>query len=769
MTQLVRHGIHCLGRAIREEAGESLYQTVESLRQRLKGLRSADPEQTRKELEAAYQDLKSRSAEEQLAVAHSFALMLELINCCENAYRTFRLRENPDAPAECGARSIVYVLTAHPTEARAPECVEVFRRIQDRLLEALERGYHRIELNLLPLLKLAWKIPMAKQDQPTVRDEANHLYMTVLHPDRLKALLQGHLDGTPVFLRSWVGGDKDGHPGVDHTSLVESLNLSRVHILFAIEERFHSIEDNLTLLLASASRDKASGLLEKMAEIRAQTRNLREILPGDGERVRKFRRQIEELRGTYDKLMGSPTRNSAELAQLLHIFPAFVVPLELREGADLIRQAETEEDLAIVQMLRTIGEISRGGDPKWYVRGLIISMVSESADLVAAGKLLKRTLGEISLPVIPLLEKEQALREATDIIGGALDHPIFKGVVEGAWRGHFEVMLGYSDSAKEIGALPSRVLISQAMEEVDGYFLSRGITPVFFHGAGGSVARGGGSIYEQISWWPASSLKIYKVTIQGEMVQRGFASAEIVESQLKKIGKISKAILSGRVGENADRGPVEDFAEVVKRKYKEQFTSAQFLDVIQRATPYSYLSELKLGSRPAKRKGEFSLDTIRAIPWVLCWTQTRVLFPTWWGVGSAWEELSDRQQFEIKVAFEKDKLFGSFVKMLGFTLAKVELPVWDFLLYHSSLDPKIQQETSEAFHREHVKALKFMEEVTGESKLLWFRPWLGQSIRLRSSMIHVLNLTQQIAVEQKDQRLLRESVTGIACGMLTTG
>src|SRR5690606_12986993 len=112
------------------------------------------------------------------------------------------------------------------------------------------------------------------------------------------------------------------------------------------------------------------------------------------------------------------------------------------------------------------------------------------------------------------------------------------------WSDHFEVMLGYSDSAKEVGSLPSRLMIGKAMRELESALSRRNVLPVFFHGSGGSIARGGGSIEEQIRWWPHSALRTYKVTVQGEMVQRSFASGEILRSQLRKIGAISSKLLS---------------------------------------------------------------------------------------------------------------------------------------------------------------------------------------------------------------------------------
>ena len=107
--------------------------------------------------------------------------------------------------------------------------------------------------------------------------------------------------------------------------------------------------------------------------------------------------------------------------------------------------------------------------------------------------------------------------------------------------------------------------------------------------------------------------------------------------------------------------------------------------------------------------------------------------------------------------------------MLGFTLAKIELPVFQFYITHSSLSETAKKEYLESFERELTKVKRFYHGITGHRNPLWFRPWLGDSIELRSSMIHPLNLLQVLAEKERDQELLRVTVTGIACGMLTTG
>ena len=145
-------------------------------------------------------------------------------------------------------------------------------------------------------------------------------------------------------------------------------------------------------------------------------------------------------------------------------------------------------------------------------------------------------------------------------------------------------------------------------------------------------ARGGGSLKEQISWWSKSAIERPKITIQGEMVQRLFSTKEILNSQCSHLSdeankrKIKKA--------NIKISPaLTNFAQHVENEYQSFISNTQQLQSLLEATPYKYLEVLRIGSRPTKRMAkEFSIRSLRAIPWILCWTQTRSLIPIWWGI-----------------------------------------------------------------------------------------------------------------------------------------
>jgi phosphoenolpyruvate carboxylase len=200
-----------------------------------------------------------------------------------------------------------------------------------------------------------------------------------------------------------------------------------------------------------------------------------------------------------------------------------------------------------------------------------------------------------------------------------------------------------------------------------------------------------------------------------------------------------------------------------------------FRELLGAATPYARLEALTIGSRPVARKGgEASLEKLRAIPWVLCWTQTRLLLHAWLGVGEAWRARTDRDEATARLrrAREEDPLLHSYLRLLAFTLAKTEPEIWR--RYHAALAPESTRSLVAELETSFEAALELADCATEGEGLLPDRPWLEESIRYRAAMIHPLNLLQRELLAradwaEDDERLFRETVTGIAAGMLTTG
>lgn len=773
LTSLVDWSVSELGRVIESELGPEGFRRIENIRQYVK----SEDGQKLQGLLKLKKELTSLSALDRYYIAHSFALMLELINACEAAYRTSRLKMefkegNSDKHHTYGR--IIHVLTAHPTESRNPDIIYYFKKIQSLLQRQLENPSDQNLQELHVFLKWVWRIPMSKQRKPSVMDEAEYIYSLTLQNDILKVFIDQRKQKLPFYIRTWVGGDKDGHPGVDEKTMVGSLQMARKFLLKWVQAKFQEYLEDLEPLSRSSEEDKRKvrALMVQSKKIKLHFSRLKKIQHGDSHRLQSFKEAMNKLSKGYKALLTVESPILHEIHVLMKIFPGLVVPLELREDSALVHEAlkSTPQKFAISRMLKTLARISPEHDPRFYVRGFVLSHTESAQDIVAGVSLSEKYLGKARLPVVPLFESAHALKSSVAIIEELLKSPQRRKLIKDLWSEKLEVMLGYSDSAKENGSFPSRFLIYEAIQKLEKVIRKHDLTPIFFHGSGGSVERGGGSVQEQTEWWPLSALSTVKVTVQGEMIYRNYTAPEILERQLDRFQSARDVVLKkGTASSKTVENDLSKLSDFIQSSYQEILKDPHFLELIEWATPYGFLKDLRFGSRPSKRQGSVNLDNLRAIPWVLCWTQTRALFPSWWGVGSFWQTLSPQEKNQYKKAFAESSLFRSYVKVLGFTLEKIELSVFSLYLHSSRLPQEVADSFVERFEKEFTACQKAVKEITGQKSLLWYRPWLETSIALRSPLIHPLNVLQLLALEDQDVPLLRETVTGIASGMLTTG
>ncbi len=763
LKSMVKWSVAILGEVIREKLGRKAFDRIERVRSEMASIRGAKEETVTRALEQTRKILEKTSRAERLEFARAYTLMLELMNACENGYRTHRLKKKRKTSSVDGAEAIYFVLTAHPTESRAPENIAVFHEIQKVLTDAYDRGLESHFDNLKSLLEVAWETEIVRMRKPKVSDEAEHVYSILLRDSNLSLLLEYGLRHSPVHIRSWVGGDKDGHPGVNEVVMSESLQMSRTLLVSYAKKLIKEYA-----VLISPVRPEKTGLdLSKFSKSVSEIRTLKK---GDAIGLKRVREHLASLNRSHSSEIGKSIPSPlALLNRLFTVFPGLVVPLELREDSGVLMSDPTGKSLAIGRMLNRIAEYADGEDPCLYVRGMIISMAQSLEHIRVAGKIVLNQVGNSKIPIVPLFEQKEALDEGASIVDALLRDRKIKRIVERDWNGVVEVMVGYSDSAKESGVLASRLAILKSILAIDGVCRKHRVKAVFFHGSGGSVDRGGGAIRDQIAGWPKNALNVYKATVQGEMVERIFSSPEILESQITQIAE-STSLGFKQPYRQQQSIALESFSEKVRHHYQEMIHHPDFLQMVEKATPYSYLSALKIGSRPSKRAtAGLQVSGLRAIPWVLCWTQTRILFPTWWGIGQAWSESNKSERAEIRSALQSHPVFRSYIHALGFTLAKIEMPVFEHYLRQSSLARDLVDRMVVEFNTELKRTRIFFKEITGQNNPMWFRPWLGESIELRASMIHPLNVLEVMAQREGDLPLLRVAVAGIASGMLTTG
>jgi phosphoenolpyruvate carboxylase len=273
-----------LGQVVARAEGTALFDAVEGIRRHMVAFREAASDADREAaLDRAADMLAGLSLEEKTALARAYTLYLQLVNVCEHAYRTHRLHRRPGRDEAAAARArLTFVLTAHPTESRSPGNIRVLRRVQDHVIESLakDRPVDRAEIE--NLIHLAWRIGTHPPRKPSVEDEANHLFSLLTDPilSEVIALTEA---GHSVLFRSWVGGDKDGHPDVGPPQTEAAMSLARGRLLAFVEAR--SLEPVRRDVALAGGRTVESALVG----LEDAVSGLATVSDGDGGRVAALR------------------------------------------------------------------------------------------------------------------------------------------------------------------------------------------------------------------------------------------------------------------------------------------------------------------------------------------------------------------------------------------------------------------------------------------------------------------------------------------------
>ena len=459
-----------------------------------------------------------------------------------------------------------------------------------------------------------------------------------------------------------------------------------------------------------------------------------------------------------------------------------LIPLDISGFGEATRET--------VETFRTMHALLCGAHPG-AIGSYVVSGTTGPADLLEVLLLMKevgltRAGGrEAQLRIVPLFESGETLARAAATIRTLLETPVYRAALEAV--GEQEIMVGYSDSNKDVGYVASAWWIYRAQLEMAEVMREHGVAWQFFHGRGGAVGRGGGPSYTAIRAQPAGTVGgRLKVTEQGEMLSAKFSLAEIAHRELELT---TSATLVSTLDRSADREPERlQRYEAVMAQMADASTAAyrslvygdpDFADFFHAATPVREVSRLQLGSRPARRRASMRIEDFRAIPWVFAWTQTRTVLPAWFGLGTALEAAREEHGVELLRDMERDwAFFTALISNAEMACVKADL---DIARRYAALcdDEAVRERIWRRIEEEYERTLREIGAVRDEHRLLDREPILQRAIARRNPFVDPLSFVQLELLRRsraegapESPELVRASllaINGIAGGLRNTG
>jgi phosphoenolpyruvate carboxylase len=674
----------------------------------------------------------------------------------------------------------------------------------------------------------------------------------------LDRAIQGDASGAvppraPAFLRfgSWIGADRDGNPFVTAAVTEQTARIQADHALRALENATTRIGRSLTIDAALAGgpvmKSEGPGAATAAAELAAALAvaadqhpallgELSSHAPGEpfrtfllyaaerllatrtgqgdaGLRYRAAAEYVADLRLAQRALaaVGAARQAFGELQHLIWQAETFGFHLaelevrqhsavhakalrELRAGGDA--SAQTQEVLAT---FAAIAAIQRRHGPE-ACRRYVVSFTTSAADIAAVHELAELACpgGAPVLDIVPLFESGADLANASAVLDGMIAlKPVARRLAVTGRR--LEVMLGYSDSAKELGMVSATLRLYDTQARLVRWARARDITLVLFHGRGGALGRGGGPAGRAVlAQAPGSVDGRFKVTEQGEVIFARYGRSAI---GLRHLEQVTSAVLlasspsvaaRNRTAATAFRALATEIDDAARRAFRALVETEGFAEWFARVSPLEEISGLRIGSRPSRRGlggGPLGLEDLRAIPWVFAWAQTRLNLPGWYGLGSglaaaAWSGVAAGDSDEglpiegltaLRRAYSAWPLLATLLDNAEMSLAKTDRAIAARYLAFGG-----RQDLTDRVLAEYDLTRRLVLAVTGHDRLLADRRVLSRAIVLRDPYVDALSYLQLRALSalradqapedaDSDERLLLLTVSGIAAGLQNTG
>ncbi|USE83301.1 phosphoenolpyruvate carboxylase [Acinetobacter tibetensis] len=650
----------------------------------------------------------------------------------------------------------------------------------------------------------------------------------------------------PVRFASWMGGDRDGNPNVTHNVTQEVLWLSRWK---AADLYLRDIEDlRWELSIQNCSNELMQALgaphpepyREYLRDTRERLKITREWLAHklqgqdqvlDDSRVIKSKQELlQPLLLCYRSLISCnlPEIANGKLLDFIHRVNCFgieLLKLDIRQESGRHRQAisaiteylglgnfetwteqarqnfllqelqskrpllpkhlnEPEQSLIlhpdvqeVFATMRTLAE-----QPAESLGAYIISMAEYPSDVLAVLLLQKEAGIQQPLRVVPLFETLKDLDGAAHTMQTLFNMHWYKQHIQGK----HEVMIGYSDSAKDAGFMSANWAQYRAQEELTAIAKQHAVQLTLFHGRGGSISRGGAPTQQALFSQPPGSISgAIRVTEQGEMIRFKFGLEGIALQNLEiyTAATLEATLLPPPEPKAEWRELMHRMTDLSVQVYRQTVReNPHFVKYLRTVTPELELQMLPLGSRPAKRKVSGGIESLRAIPWVFAWTQIRLMLPAWLGTGAAINQVIEQgHKATLEEMLQQWPYFQTLIDMLEMVLSKADGHVALYYETHLTQDEDLKA-LGTTLRQRLQDAVETLLTLKDESKLLSSNEVLDQSMRVRKPYLLPLHLLQAELMKRRRLYLaerqaehtpvdhaLMVSIAGIAAGLRNTG
>jgi phosphoenolpyruvate carboxylase len=638
-------------------------------------------------------------------------------------------------------------------------------------------------------------------------------------------------DVTPIHFGSWIGGDRDGNPSITPEVTRQATWLARWQAADLYLKDVVALRSELSLSASHASDELRARvgpshepyrvLLAEVRDRLAATRDLaEEALAASEPRLTGVAPYLAaaELAAPLDLCLRSlvSTGNEAiaagrltDILRRIATFGVTLARLDLRQDANRHTEAvnwiaraagigpyaeldEHDRQRVLVEQLarravrldelpvRTADEHVRDVLETFRTAARIhpeslgayvITMASAASDVLAVEFLQMAAGTHHPQRVVPLFETARDLERAGAIMTELLAVPWYRGKI----GGRQEVMIGYSDSAKDAGRLSADWALYRAQEEMVAACEESGVHLTLFHGRGGTIGRGGGPTYLAIQSQPPGSIRgTLRATEQGEMLQAKFGLVDIAIRTLEvyTTATLEAALAPQPAPKPEWRACMDRVADSARSAYRSVvYEDARFMPYFRAATPEPELTRISIGSRPARRAPGNGVEGLRAIPWQFAWTQTRLMLPSWLGIEDA---LFSKGDCMLRDMYSSWAFFASTIDLVEMTLAKADRRI---AAQYDQLVPLELRPLGADLRARLARAVDAVLTVTGHAALLEGNPVLRRSIDVRNPYVDPINLVQvellrRLRETDHDPALFDAfvvTVNGIAAGMRNTG